>query len=540
MLNSCKMKKHRLYKIFTTAILFLLIGLTVTSCRKMNEWEVDESYNRLFRPSEVLASVDGVTAKLTFKGKPGVNSYIVELSKDSLKFTQIVKSYNATVIKDGSGFSFAIPDLLEPNTQYSARIKGADSTGGKQESEWAMVAFKTKTEQIMYPVDIADLTTTTVKLKWKIPNQVSHIMIGSTRYDITVEEGTLGEKVISNLTPATAYTATLYFNTSIRGTNSFTTISLLPTGPNVINVGPADDLATMIQSAANGTIFVLFQGSVYNSDNPVIIPSGISFSIHGEEGPNKPIVAFNGITLPAVTGTLKFENIDFTGYANGNPTQAKRNYIFNQGTANTTAEINFENCSIRNFVNSPMRLQSANVITIDRFIVNNCLVYDIGDNNANGTYGFLHATGAANSRINNISIKNSTFYKIGYALIVHGTTPSQSVAIENCTFNNTTGNGRIFIDYNTQTIGTFSFNNNIFGKTLSPAVTAKGIRYAGTNLIVNNCFTTSDAAITGNAFTATGYSGTSTQLFADPDNGNFKIIDNAFTGKETAGDPRWR
>ncbi|MEQ7799181.1 DUF5123 domain-containing protein [Pedobacter sp. ASV1-7] len=534
------MKKHRLYKIFTTAILFVLIGLTVTSCRKMNEWEVDESHSRLFRPSEVLASVDGVTAKLTFKGKPGVNSYIVELSKDSLKFTEIVKSYNAIVIKDGSGFSFAIPDLLEPNTQYSARIKGTDSTGGKQESEWAMVAFKTKTEQIMYPVDIADLTTTTAKLKWKIPNQVSHIMIGSTRYDITTEEAALGEKVISNLTPATAYTATLYFNTSIRGTNGFTTISSLPTGPNVINVGPADDLATMIQSAANGTIFVLLQGSKYNSDNPVIIPSGISLTIYGEDGPNKPIVAFNGITLSAVTGTLKFENIDFTGFANGDPNQAKRNYIFNQGATNTTAEINFQNCSIRNFVNSPMRVQSANVITIDKFTVNNCLVYDIGDNNSNGTYAFIHATGAANSRINNISIKNSTFYKIGYALIVHGTTPSQSVAIENCTFNNTTGNGRIFIDYNSQTIGSFSFNNNIFGKTLSPAVTAKGIRYAGTNLIANNCFTTSDAAITGNAFTATGYSGLSTQLFADPDNGNFKIIDNAFTGKETAGDPRWR
>jgi len=540
MQNSCKMKTHRLHKIFTTAVLLIAIGLVVTSCRKMNEWEVDESYSRLFRPSEVLASVDGVTAKLTFKGKPGTNKYIVELSKDSLKFTQIIKTYTADAIKEASGYSFAIPDLLDPNTQYSARIKGIDVTGGKEESEWAAVVFKTKTEQIMYPVELADLTTTTVKLKWKAPNQVSHIMIGATKYNISAQEMALGEKLITGLIPATAYTAVLYFNTSIRGANGFTTISTLPTGPNVINVGPADDLAAMIQTAANGTIFVVLQGSVYNSETAVVIPTGVSLTIFGQDGLNKPIIAFNGITLSASTGTLKFENIDFTGYASGDPTKAKRNYIFNQGAANTTAEINFENCTIRNFVNTPMRLQSANVITIDKFTINKCLVYDIGDNNTNGTYAFINTNGATNGRINNISIKNSTFYKIGLGLIIHNTTPSLSLNIENCTFNNTTGNGRIFIDYNTQTIGAFTFNNNIFGKTLSPALSAKGIRYAGTNLVVNNSYTTSDAILTGNTFAATAYSGSSTQLFANPDNGNFQIIDNAFAGKATAGDPRWR
>ncbi|WP_165503662.1 DUF5123 domain-containing protein [Pedobacter hiemivivus] len=534
------MKKHRLYKILTIAVLLMTIGLAVTSCRKMNEWEVDESYNRLFRPSEVLAAVDGVTAKLTFKGKPGINSYIVELSKDSLKFTQIIKTYTTQAVKDGNGYSFVIPDLLDPSTQYSARIKGVDASGGKEESEWAAVAFKTKTEQIMYPVDLADLTTTTAKLKWKIPNQVTHIMIGASKYDISAQEVALGEKVITGLTPATAYSAVLYFNTSIRGTSGFTTISTLPTGPNVVNVGPLDDLAALIQNAANGTVFVLLKGTVYNSDVAVVIPSGVSLTIYGEDAPNKPIVAFNGITLSASTGTLKFENIDLTGYTSGDPTKAKRNYIFNQGAANTTAEINFENCIIRNFVNTPMRLQSTNVITIDKFTINKCLVYDIGDNNANGTYAFINTNGATNGKINNISIKNSTFYKIGLGLIIHNSQPSASLNIESCTFNNTTGNGRIFIDYNAQTIGAFSFNNNIFGKTLSPLASAKGIRYAGTNLVVNNSYVTSDAVLTGNTFAATAYSGLSTQLFSNPDNGNFQIIDNAFAGKATAGDPRWR
>lgn len=533
------MKIHKLHKLFTITILLVIIGLTVTSCRKMNEWELDESHSRLFRPSEFLASVDGVTVKLTFKGKPGINKYIVELSKDSLQFSQIIKTYTSSAVKEAAGYSFVIPDLLDPNTQYSARIKGADTTAAKAESEWAAVTFKTKTEQIMYGVELADLTTTTAKLKWKIPNQVTHFMIGATRYNISAEEMLVGEKLISALTPATSYTAVLYYNTSIRGTNEFTTISTLPTGPNVINVGPADDLAAMVQSAANGTIFVVLQGSKYNSDNAVVIPAGVSLTLFGQDGPNKPVISFNGITLAASAGTLKFENIDFTGYADGDPTKAKRSYIFNQSAANTTAEINFENCTIRNFANTPMRLQGANAITIDKFIINKCLVYDIGDNSANGTYAFIHS-GAANGRINNISIKNSTIYKIGYGLIVHNTTPSLSLAIENCTFNNIVGNGRLFIDYNAQAVGSFSFNNNIFGKTLSPLGTAKGIRYAGANLVVNNSYMTTDAVLTGNTFSTTAYNGLSTKLFSNPDNGDFQIIDNAFEGKATAGDPRWR
>jgi hypothetical protein len=194
-----------------------------------------------------------------------------------------------------------------------------------------------------------------------------------------------------------------------------------------------------------------------------------------------------------------------------------------------------------------MRIQVASPagsIVIGRFVVNRCIVFDIGDNGSNGTYAFIHVnTSPANiaSKINNIEITNSTFSKVGYSLILHNTSSSASVKVENNTFYNVIGNTRYLIDYNAQTIGTFSFKNNIIGKTLSAANTARGIRYAGGNIDAVNNYKTSDAVFAGNAIpNIADYGNTSANLFTDPENGNFLIKDSSFTGKSTAGDPRWR
>jgi hypothetical protein len=332
----------------------------------------------------------------------------------------------------------------------------------------------------------------------------------------------------------------LYYNTSIRGSQAFTLPADLPSGPNVILVGATDDLATMLATVASGTMYVLRQGTKYITDNPIIIPDGVSFTIWGESGANKPILAFNGFTLPTTAGTIKFENLDLTGYQDANSANTKRNYIFNQSTATTTSEIIFENCTIRNLVNSPMRIQSATAITIDKFTVNKCLVYDIGDNGTNGAYAFIN-NNVATGKINNITITNSSFSRIGYGLILHNAAPSLTLNISNNTFYNVAGNARYLIDYNAQTIASgFTFLNNIIAKTYSPAATARGIR-SGTAPTVTNCYKASDVVFAGNPITGIlDYAKTGTELFTDPANNNFLIKDNTFAGKSDSGDPRWR
>jgi hypothetical protein len=337
----------------------------------------------------------------------------------------------------------------------------------------------------------------------------------------------------------------LYSDTLIRGTQTFTLPADLPKGKNVIYVAATDDLATMLLTVKDSTMFVLRQGTKYTTVNtntavtPIILPNNVSFTIWGEAGANKPILAFNGITLPANAGTIKFENLDITGYENGDASGAKRSYIFNQSTASNTNEIIFENCTIRNLVNSPMRIQAAS-ITINKFTFNNCLIYDIGDNNANGTYALIHNS-MTTSAINNITITNCTIAKIGYSIILHGSAASQSVTISNNTFYNVVGNGRYFIDCGTLPMsGGFTFTNNIISKILSPLGTAKGIR-SGTALTTSNNYKTSDVAFVSDQISGIiDYTKPGTNLFTDVTTNNFLIKDNTFAGKSDSGDPRWR
>ncbi len=489
--------------------------------------------NRAFSPTELGVSVVNRTGvMLTWKAVNNAKSYTVEIFETA--------DFSGSPVKRVENISFdQVPYTisgLEGATAYSVRVKAVGE--GIDDSKWVTATFKTDEEQIFQNLTAADLTANSVTLRWIIPNDVTHIMIGSTRYNITDQEKLAGEKTIEGLTPKTAYTAVLYLDTRLRGSLTFTTTPLLPTGPGVVLVEADANLATLIQAAVDGNIFVLREGTKYTADDPVYIPANVSITIWGEVGATMPVVAFNGFNLPANAGTIKFENVDLTGYQNGDATQTKRNYVFNQSAASNTDAIVFENCRIRNFTNAVVRLQSA---TIESVTVNNCTVYDIGDNGtAGGSYAFIHTT-ASSGKINNISIANSTFYKIAYGLIVHSAASSQSVLVENCTFNNIIGDARYFIDYNTgNSVSSFVLSNNIIGKTFSPAGSGRGIR-AGTSPSVTNTYKTSDAVFSANLIpNIKSYLNASTSLFTDPDNGNFLIKDGAFAGKGDSGDPRWR
>ncbi len=524
------------------AFIFIML-LSMAACKKYNNWEVDDEYNRLFRPTDLTTEIDGVQAKLRWKPKPATKNYTIEVSKDSLLFQNIVYTYtNVASGTDDKGVFFDVPDPLDALTRYSIRIKAIGDN--VTESGWAAATFITATEQIMYAVDIADIAPRSVTLKWIVPNAVTHIMIGTTRHEITATERTSGEKLIEGLAPKTAYTALLYNNTAIRGSQTFSTKADIPVGPNVVEVSATDDLATMLASAENGKTYVLLQGSVYKTDNAITLPNNISITIWGEDGPQKPVLAFNGINLPANAGTIRFENLDITGYKDNDPTSTKRGYIFNQTTATATEAIIFENCTLRNFGSTTFRTREALGMSVKALTFNKCLVYDIGDNNANGTYAFIHhGVAAGGGLIDDITITNSTLYKIGYTIILSSNAPSKNIIIENNTFYDVIGNGRYFIDFNAQAIAnSFRFNNNIIAKTLSPATSARGIRTGNISLLdVNNSYQSSDVTFTSNTISGiTAYANTAADLFNDPTNGIFTFKDASFPGRTTAGDPRWR
>ena len=523
------------------SILFLgLCSTIIASCKKDDLQEAE--FGRRFSPGTVQSSAGQTQLKLEWNPSLYADTnvtYLVELSKTP-DFATI--DYSVTVDTAGA----VITDQhIQIRTPYYVRIR-ANGNDKIEASKWIVSAEPVQISgaQIIQPITSEDLTARTVKLKWTAPGAVTHLMIGSTRYDISPAEASVGEKTISGLLPETEYTVVIYNNALERGTRTFTTLADLPQGPNVIVVAPTDNLASMIANATNGTTFVLLRGSKYTSDTEIVIPNGVSFTIWGQGGGSKPVLAFNGLKLPATAGTIKFEGVDITGYEN-DAGVVKRAYLFNQSVPTATSQIIFENCVVRNFANTPLRIQNSNpagTVVIDNFIANNCIVHDIGDNGTNGTYAFVHVNSTTvGSKVNNITITNSTFSKIGYSLVIHNTSPSLSLTIENNTFYNVIGNGRYLIDYNAQTISAFTFKNNIIGKTLSPANSARGVRYSGGNISSSNNYKTSDAIISANPIpNVTDYNKTSSEVFTAPDSGNFLIKDSTFPGRADAGDPRWR
>jgi len=532
------MKRNKIY-----AVLFFLVTLIgFSGCEDGMEEITGLSTTRAFSPTDLIATVVNKTSvRLSFKAVNNAKTYTIEVSTNA--------DFSGTPVRSISNITYLqVPytiAALDGNVQYYIRVKAVGE--GIEESKWITASAKTEPEQIFQDLTTGKLTSRAITLNWAPGENVTSITVtpGNISHVITPAEKAAGEVTITGLTPKVTYTATLLLNAAVRGTRIFTTPAELPTGADVVVLAATDDLAAKIQAATTSTRFVILEGTKYNSDVPVVIPAGIDISIIGEVAAVKPIVSFSLITLPVTGGKLHFENVDLPAWANGDVTTAKRQYIINQSSVSAMDQVSFENCSIRGFVNTPLRLQAiagggTGTIVINKVIVNNCVVDDIGVNATSGTYAFI-STSVAIGRINNISITNSTFSNIGYSLILHSAAPSLSVVVENNTFYNVIGDTRYLIDYNAQTIANgFSFKNNIIGKTLSAANTSRGIRSATAPTVANN-YLTSDVTFAGNAIPSTTlYAGASTALYTDPAAKNFKIKDDSFTGKATAGDPRWR
>jgi hypothetical protein len=527
--------KRNLKNICYTALALLTL---ITGCKETELQEIEPTFARSFAVSGLKVVISGkVNAIFTWERIKNTKSYTIEIYQTA--------DYSGTPIRTIADISNTLVTYtvvgLNGDTQYYARIKST-GTNGSGDSKWVNIAFKTEPEQIFQDITSDKITPNSVTLNWPAAAAVTTIKISPSDITktLTTAEIAAGQATVTGLSPLTTYTATILNNTAVRGTKNFTTLPNLPTGADVVYVTATDDLAAKIQAATSSTRFVVLQGTKYNSDLTVVLPAGLDISIIGEAGPVKPIISFSLITLPSIGGKLHFENVDITGYANGDATTTKRQYLINQSTASTMEQVSFENCTIRNLVNTPLRLQSANAITINKVIVNKCIVDDISNNGSNGAYAVIH-TNVATGKMNNITVTNSTFSNIGYGLILHNLAPSVSVAVENNTFYNVVGDGRYLIDYNAQVVSSsYAFKNNLIAKSYSPANTARGIR-GGTTATLENNYQAADVTFSNNAIPGIGaYNGNSTTLFTSPATGNFKIKDDTFAGKSSTGDPRWR
>ena len=545
------MKTTSLYKLSFIAILAGIITTGIVSCKKYNDWDADDSYKRLFAPSEFTALVDGVNVTLKWKAKPGTNAYTVEFAKDSLKFTTIVKKYVMTGVKSADGYLFVIPDQFDPQTLYSVRIQGQDSAGTNP-SNWVATTFRSgKFPSILTTPTISDITDEAIKVSWtNTGDAATTIKVLKAGDSSLVQQVTLSGtdianqyKVISGLKPGIGYIVYIYSGNTVRGWYDFSTkATFAGTVIDLRSIAVPGILADTLPDIASGSTVILKKGMTYEMTSSYQFNKSVSIISGDDLSTTTPAtISFVGanasnfdVASGSVIDSITFTNVKITS----DDVALGGKYAFNISQPCTIGKIVFESC-IGQYGRGFFRTKD-NAMTIGSVLINNCIISEIGN------YGIVTVDNAAN-KVDNILIRNSTIYKVNTTVVKNVRNSLTSViAIENCTFNEAPLYANYLVDLSTTyTVLTgVNVQNCIFGvgKASGTNVSVKGVRGAtGMTITGSGNYSTSDYSSSGNAVPGTtGYSAASTTLFTDAANGNFKITDVLFPGRSTAGDPRWR
>nr|WP_294906764.1 DUF5123 domain-containing protein [uncultured Lacibacter sp.] len=515
----------------------LAVTLVVLACKKIDD---PGEAPRLFRPAikDALES-NGNWIKASWQAVSGSASYTAEISTDSFK------TVAATVKVDTNVHLF---ENLYWEKVYQVRVRANAADTAKNSKFASLGEIKTaRFPTILNVPELSDVNDNSVKVSWtnsgaavtevKILKASDSSVVKTAA--LTAQDITNAYKIVSGLSGATPYIIFLYSGTTVRGWANFTTKA--PLTGDLIDLrgitGVPTVLMDTIPDVASGSIIILKRGERYNISTTVNLNKTLTF-IAGDDllNPTKPLIYFTSNFN--VTSGSNIDSITFNGLHLQSDNFTSR-YVFNINTACNIGKIKFENCNARVF-RGVVRTQSQPAI-IGTLEMNNCIADSIRD------YGIFNID-VATSRADNIKMTNTTVYNA--QKVISSRNNSVSVLVENCTFNQAPngGGGAYYIDYSTSGTNNvtdgITVNNCIFGIGWDNAgnLTVRDVR-ANAATIVNssNNYRTSDHLSAGNDLpNLTVLAISAAQLWENPVAGNFKIINNSFTGRNTSGDPRWR
>jgi len=536
-------------KIIPNFFLYLIVAAAMfaASCKKE---PLENPLIRLFMP--VVQNdpvIQGNQISVSWLKINGAVSYIARISQDST-FQNIVQTI--TVSLDSSEVVFS--NLLWDQSYYiDLQAKAEDPS---KDSKFLILTAKTsKFPTILLPSTADDVTDYSIVVRWfNTGAKVTSINVSKTdgslakTVTLTDDDNAAAFKEIQGLASSTTYVITIYSDNTLRGTQNYTTIATPNLGSQIIDLrsitGRPTILTDTMATANSGTVFILRRSETYacNQTASFVLSKSIKvICLPGLGTPSQLNYTYEN-DLSGAIDSVVFANVSISGLKSDGI--SKVSYMFNTTSALScnVGNVSLVNCSIKSFGNAVVRLQTGAAPwgIINKILVSNCVINDIG--NSSG-YALFHAAngGANGNNITNFEMRNSTCYNFTKGVLLNTMANTESVYVEGCTFNDMMPAGYYFMDFNTYTVASLNINNCIFGKTKDP-ILSRGIRASsGTNVVTNNCYNTSDFFTV--SYTIPGlipYSGLSTDLFSNPGNGDFTIIDSKFDGKNTAGDPRWR
>lgn len=513
-----------------TGLLFLFTFCDDNIDPLIEELQVD----RVFSPIDLTARIRNmVTAELSWDLRDDASSYLLEISDDSLEFSNII--HTATVAPDDLPYSIT----LEGETQYSARVKGV-SGSGLTDSKWTAIAFKTDPENIFYALEDSDYDANWVTLKWPAGSEVDKFIIipGNTEREITREEKDAGTATITGLTGETEYTIKMMRNTKQRGAVTFAT--LIDVG-GATRVYPEDDLSAVIAAAEEGEVLVLWPGEYLQYTG--VITFNKSISLKGLYPYDKPVVHIQFSVEDGVQ-LIEVSNLEMDGTWTDEETPAENilDYVFQYNTSETAyGSLTVSSCNIHDYKKSLFSGSSSIVSSVASITVDNCIVTNILTDAAD----FIDFRAGY---VASLTLQNSTFNNCapGRHFVRLDDTSTNfpgkvtDVLIDQCTLygvTNTTSNRVLYVRFKTNTL---TVRKTIIAETAgyyTKESTSAQPECSGNNYFNAPGFYT-DGYVAGAKIDLSGNYTTLDPGFTDPANGVFTVTNQTLLDNQV-GDPRW-
>ena len=303
---------------------------------------------------------------------------------------------------------------------------------------------------------------------------------------------------------------------------------------NEMMIPAGTDLRTQLGVGASAdppkTVFYL-QGAEYSLSSSYNFPRGVTL-IGAPDRTKIVTTEYFSVTGGVTYDQIKFEGIDFVR-------PSGTSHLFTSGSSVTynLGTLIFENCSFEGYPDAVIRGRASGVV-IGEIIIDNCIF-----KNLTGTSAVVSSNDAS-VPLSKLTIKNSTFVNVTYQIVRWNLYAGEmNVEVDNCTFYDVGTVVPLFNFGAASATSSITISDCIFAKGKNAAMQMVGAPNVTTGVVSTNNYRTSDFTLhaTDNLIDLNEYSGNSDALFLAPTQTPFDFYVKAadFTGKATAGDPRW-
>lgn len=411
---------------------FTLVVTAVGCAEQMPELQEELDLTRCLIPTELSAKVSqGQIVQFNWTKSKGATYFVLELYSDE-SMTSLAESFEI----QANELPYTV-DLGADNTFY-ARVQAVDANGILDSSKWAEFEdpiVTTAVKSNLY-LEFTDKTSSSVTVKWEADPELERIEWAAgevvEKRNLTAEEISAGQAVITGLNPSTSYNVSIWFKSANRGE----VVAL--TGPNTDGYTEVADLASFQSALASGApkIYVRLAGSPYEITGTCELKAGVE--ILGEQSVDGSRPVLNGEFHIADGYDGKAIHIEAVELNGCSETYGFVIQLKNGGAEDKTVEsIVFKNCVITGY-SKGLFYEWGKKITTNRIAWDGCTIYDINKSFENGGDGidFRNASDIKSLEVINNTIYNGfrTFLRLDAALVV------TNLKVENNTFMNVSYN----------------------------------------------------------------------------------------------------